>query len=442
MNKLEDPVYVKVPFTQIGPKTIIKYGLEKWRERGFAVIKVVLGCYGLEPAGAIAQNYLIDYVRTLGYHEQEVGIKHMIFRHQDPSILTAFALHTDDFQIKAKTKEDAQELIDLLTKGGYVIKTDMNPTSYCGLGLNYQKGKVLHLNQPGFSEKTLEKAGFTDVPPQYTPLPYVQPIYGQHTPMTSKPDEAAPLTAEQKATARSFLGCTLWQQIGTRSDFTYANSVLISEINNGTQTTWARILHFAGYIRAQPLRGVTFWPCDMQLQVYTDSDFNSPYSRTGGFFHLGRKDDPNFVNGPLMTISKIQPISTAAANEAEYVAMFMNGKTALPIRAELDAIGYPQSTTLFKGDNRVAIGIATDTLQQRRSKYVDAKFHWFRDRCRRGDFSAIWISTTENIADMFTKALSRQPFHALLPFVAQEFKDIASLFGSPSQKVRGCVRGS
>ena len=93
----------------------------------------------------------------------------------------------------------------------------------------------------------------------------------------------------------------------------------------------------------------------LTLQAYTDSDLNAPYSRTGGFFHLGRNDDPNFVNGPIMTISMLQPISTAAANEAEYVAMFMNGKTCLPIRAELDAIGYPQSTTLFKGDNRVAV---------------------------------------------------------------------------------------
>ena len=67
------------------------------------------------------------------------------------------------------------------------------------------------------------------------------------------------------------------------------------------------------------------------------------------------------------------------------------------------------------------------------SVLLDAKFHWFRDRCRRGDFSAIWISTADNIADMFTKALSRLPFLALLPFVAQDFTDIASLFSSPSQ---------
>ena len=433
MNKLADPVFVRVAFNQIGPKTIAKYGLEKWRQRGYAVLKVVLGCYGLEPSGAIAQNNLIDYARTLGYHEQEVGVKHMIFRHEDPNIKTAFALHTDDLQIKAKTKEDAQKLVDGLTAGGYIIKTNMDPKSYCGLGIHYVRGKVLHLNQPGFSEKNLEKAGFHEVPLQHTPLPYEQPTYGKHTPMTSPPDNAAPLTEQQAATARSFLGGTLWQQMGTRSDFTYANSVLISELSKGTQTTWARIRHFAGYIRANPLLGVTFWPSDMTLQAYTDSDFNAPYSRTGGFFHLGRNDDPNFVNGPIMTISKLQPISTAAANEAEYVAMFMNGKTCLPIRAELDAIGYPQSTTLFKGDNRVAVGIATDTLIQRRSKYVDAKFHWFRDRCRRGDFSAIWISTADNIADMFTKALSRLPFLALLPFVAHDFTDIASLFSSPSQ---------
>ena len=419
MNKLAVPVYVKVFFNQLGPETVAKYDLEQWRQRGYVVLKVVLAVYGLEESSAIAQNNLVDYAKTLGYTEMEQSEKTMVFRHKDPSVSTSFLLHTDDFQIKAPSKSAAAELITALESAGYVINMNWEPTTYCGLTIHYKKGEVLHLDQPGYSELNLERSGFSDVPLQHTPLPAPAIVRGKHTPMTPKPDTAPPMSAEQVAIARKFLGGTLWQQVCTRNDFTYANSMLISELKSPTLTTWERIKHFAGYIRAKPLLGVTFWPSDMKLEVFTDSDFSSPYSRTGGFFHLARNDEPNFINGPILCLSKLQPIATAAANEAEYVGMFMNGKTSLPVRQELTALGYPQEATLFKGDNKVAIGIATDTVQQRRSKYVDSKFHWFRDRCRRVDFKATWISTETNIADMFTKALARIPFNALLPFVAR-----------------------
>ena len=97
----------------------------------------------------------------------------------------------------------------------------------------------------------------------------------------------------------------------------------------------------------------------------------------------------------------------------------MNGKAALPIRQTLDAIGYPQDTTDFLGDNTVAIGIATDKIQPKRSRYVDAKFHWFRDRVRRKDFSFTWVPSWSNKADPLTKIFSRKEFERTQPFLAQ-----------------------
>lgn len=429
-NELAVPIYAKVRFDQLGPRTIKKYNLERLRARGWVVVKITKAVYGLEEASAISQNNLVNVLQTHGFYEQERGPKHMLFRHKDPDNLTAFVLHTDDFGIKFKYKHQAEALVSALHDAGYVIKMDWHPKKYCGITIDYAKGDYMHLSQPGYNQKLLDICGLNEAKLQYTPLPDVKPTYGKHTPMTEDPDATPPFTQLQRDTARKFLGGALFASLWTRHDFTYACNTLISEVPKGTHSTWQRILHFAGYIRAQPELGVTYYPSDMQLQVFTDSDFNSPFSRTGGFFHLGRKDEPDFINGPICCVSKLQPISSAAVSEAEYIAAFMNGKTALPLCHELDAHGYPQTAVLFRGDNRVCVGIATDTVQPKRSKYVDAKFHWFRDRVRRGDFAMTWIETGKNIADFFTKALAKIPFHEFLQFVAQTHPHQNSLINS------------
>ena len=50
-----------------------------------------------------------------------------------------------------------------------------------------------------------------------------------------------------------------------------------------------------------------------------------------------------------------------------------------------------------------AVGIANDTVKLRRSKAIDMRYHWIRDRVRQGVFRVIWSEGKDNIADYFTK---------------------------------------
>jgi hypothetical protein len=68
-------------------------------------------------------------------------------------------------------------------------------------------------------------------------------------------------------------------------------------------------------------------------------------------------------------------------------------------------------------DNTSAIGIATDSVKQKRSKAVDMRFHWIRDRVRQAQFTITYIPTQQNLADYFTKNLpfeAHQQFHQFL----------------------------
>jgi hypothetical protein len=59
-------------------------------------------------------------------------------------------------------------------------------------------------------------------------------------------------------------------------------------------------------------------------------------------------------------------------------------------------------------DNEFAIGLATDIIKQKKSKSVDMRYHWLRDRIRQGQFTiaTAHLAGNLNLADFFTKTLS------------------------------------
>ena len=93
----------------------------------------------------------------------------------------------------------------------------------------------------------------------------------------------------------------------------------------------------------------------------------------------------------------------ASAAEAEVGALFMNAQEAVAIRTCLEELGYPQPSTPLKTDNSTAKGIITGTIKQKRSKAIDMRFYWLRDRYEQKQFNVFWESGKYNLANYRTK---------------------------------------
>jgi hypothetical protein len=65
--------------------------------------------------------------------------------------------------------------------------------------------------------------------------------------------------------------------------------------------------------------------------------------------------------------------------------------------------GQPQPPTTTETGNNVAVGIANNSGEQERSKAVDMRFFWMRDRARQGQFHIAWCKGAFNKADCFSK---------------------------------------
>ena len=95
----------------------------------------------------------------------------------------------------------------------------------------------------------------------------------------------------------------------------------------------------------------------------------------------------------------------------------MSAQRAVQHRNTLADFGYPQPPTLLRIDNTVALGLADNKLNRKRSKSMDMRYFWLTDSVRQGHFRVDHIAGKHNIADHFTKTLPKQIFEVFVRFL-------------------------
>ena len=93
----------------------------------------------------------------------------------------------------------------------------------------------------------------------------------------------------------------------------------------------------------------------------------------------------------------------ASAPEAEIGALFNCAQKAVPMRVTLIELGHPHPPTPMCTDNSTANGIINTTITQNRSKEINMRFYWLRDRAEQGQFHIYWAPGSVNLADYLTK---------------------------------------
>jgi hypothetical protein len=109
------------------------------------------------------------------------------------------------------------------------------------------------------------------------------------------------------------------------------------------------------------------------------------------------------LNAPVHVNSKVIPNVMSSAQESETGSGYINAKDAVPMRTTLEELGHKQGPTPIQFDNLCATGIINDTVTQRRSKAMDMRFYWLRDRVAQNQFYVFWKRGNTNLADYFTK---------------------------------------
>jgi hypothetical protein len=108
-------------------------------------------------------------------------------------------------------------------------------------------------------------------------------------------------------------------------------------------------------------------------------------------------------NGAVLNITQLIKAVMSSAAEAELGALYINAREAVPMRNLLHEMGHPQPPTPMQTDNSTALGVVNSNIQPRRTKAMDMRFYWLRDREAQKQFKFYWRPGKTNLGDYWTK---------------------------------------
>jgi hypothetical protein len=410
-NPMARPEFIRIAVEMIPVEFMDAYQLWNLVDNGYIYARVDKGMYGFPQAGKIAQERLTKVLEPFGYAPAPITAGFWL--HKSRPI--TFTIVVDDFGVKYTGREHALHLKQAL-ESTYKITTDWDGELYIGITLKWDyANERVFLSMPGYVKAALHK--FLHPKPsrdQNSPYPWVAPIFGRHSQDTPDPDTSPLLPANEQTALQQIVGTFLYYARAIDSTMLMALNSLASQQNKGTEHTAKQITQFLNYCATHPDATLVFYKSDMVLYFYSDASYCSEpgaRSRYGGFFYLGPKPlDPSKppksmppLNGAIHIECGIMHNVLASAMESEMGGLFNNCQKAVPLRISLVEMKHPQPPTPVATDNSAACSIVNDTAKQKRSRAIDMRFYWVRDRVRQGHFHVFWESGKENMADYWTK---------------------------------------
>jgi hypothetical protein len=120
-----------------------------------------------------------------------------------------------------------------------------------------------------------------------------------------------------------------------------------------------------------------------------------------------------FLGRSLATwASKKQNSVALSTAEAEYIAAGHCCVQLLWMRQTLRDYGY-KLTKVPLLNNESAIRMTDNLIEHSRTKHIAIRYHFLRDHQQRGDIEIAYVSTKEQLADIFTKPLDEKTFTKL-----------------------------
>ena len=211
---------------------------------------------------------------------------------------------------------------------------------------------------------------------------------------------------------RQGVGCLMYTTIITRPDIAYAVNKVSLFQERPRQSHWTTVKRIMRYLKRTKNFGLYYrsLPTPPRLLGYTDADYGGDLddrkSRTSFVYTLG--------STAITWGSHKQGCFSDSTTIAELVAMAESTKETIWLCRLLRTLDCAQELPItIYCDNQATLALVKNPEYHKRTKHVDMKYYAIRKYYKDKLLEFKYIHTTEQLADIFTKALPRDTFQKL-----------------------------
>lgn len=363
------------------------------------VCKLKKSLYGLKQSGRNWNNMLHNYFTQEGF-VQSLADPCVYVKGTETGRVIAI-VWVDDIIISASNTAVLKGVKESLMKR-FKMK-DLGVLSWF-LGIQFRcERDCIEMNQTQYVERILSKFKMSDCKPKAVPCELG----------ANKACESNGSEFENASLYREIVGSLIYLMTCTRPDLCYVVTYLSQHLSKPLKTHYGMAKQVLRYLKGTPCRPLRFIKGSQpKLMGYSDSDWAMSSDRrsiSGYAFKLCNE------SSLISWKTRKQSIVALSTCEAEYVALATATQEAKFLRQLLaDLTCLPCKSVCIYVDNQGAIGLANNPIHHKRSKHIDVKYHYVRLEIQHGIVELTYVPTDNNVADVFTKPVTRVRLNRLL----------------------------
>ncbi|KAJ0542271.1 putative RNA-directed DNA polymerase [Helianthus annuus] len=359
--------------------------------------------YGLKQAPRAWFHRLSSALLALGFKGSNTDPSLFVYCASDTVLY--MLVYVDDIILTGNKPEAIDHVVRRL--GSTFDIKDMGPLSYfLGISVTRKDGD-LHLSQQNYIKELLARANLSHAKPVSSPCT---------TSAMLSVGDSDPFDDPVKY--RQLVGALQYVTL-TRPDITFAVNKVCQFMHSPTVNHWAAVKRILRYLLGTVDHTLLFSQSSTTvLHAYTDAAFNS-LSAFSDADWAGCPDDRRSTGGYAIYLgsnlvswsARKQKTVSRSSTESEYKALADAVAELTWLETLLRELRVPiRSSPNLWCDNLGATYLSANPIFHARTKHVEVDFHFVRERVAQGKLKVQFISTKDQLADVFTKPLPADRF--------------------------------
>jgi hypothetical protein len=393
--EVEEELYMEQPkgFVQCGPNGEV------------LVCRLRRSLYGLKQAGRNWNKKIDAWLKEHGFDQSTVDPCLYVLRTNSKSgDYLALAVYVDDLISLTSSRVLRKRVIEEMAESFKLVDAGLAKW-LLGTLIRQQDGTVT-VSQQKYVETLLDRFGMKDCRPVSTPV--------LNSAEMSDAGRDVGIEPCNKAEYMSAVGGLIYLSVVSRPDIALAVSRVGQHMANPTQADMVAVKRIFRYLRGTSHYSLVYArEGNTDLVGYSDSDWAGDLatrkSTSGYTFLLG--------GAAVSWSSKKQQTVALSSTEAEYIALTSAIQEAVYLKSLLADLQLVQDaeSVLINVDNQGAIKISKNNITSNRTKHIDIKYHYCREKVQDGTVRLEYIPSEHMVADILTKAVGAVVLGRLVP---------------------------